>query len=92
MEISGNYLPETEIFKLLDQIRGLIEKYENDFIDGIGIERLIRIRHKLFDLQMKRFSAYINEIAQCAIIPEEDEKLQREMMNLMVRLNDIIEG
>jgi len=92
MEIPGNHLPETEIFKLLYQIRGLIEKYENDFIDGIGIEKLIRIRHKLFDLQMQRFSTYIDEIAQSTKMPEEDDKLQREMMNLMVRLNDMIEG
>jgi hypothetical protein len=92
MEIPGNYIPETEIFKLLFQIRNLIEKYENDFIDGIGIEKLIRIRHKLFDLQMQRFSTYIDAIAQSTIMPEEDEILQREIMNLMVRLNDIIEG
>jgi hypothetical protein len=92
MKIPGNQQPETDFYILLMQVRSLIEKYENELIDGVGLEELIRIRHKLFELQMQKFSAYIDDISQSAIIPEEDENLNKETMNLMVRLNDLIEG
>ena len=94
MNLSDHHPAEQGFRNILDEVRTLIDKYDSKYLDGDDKELLIcsltEIRDKLFDLQMQRFSAYINERGKVENLPEYEEKILREMNKLQERINKII--
>ena len=51
---------------------------------------LEKIKQRLFDFQMKRFTPYINDRGKVENIPDEEKELQKEMTDLTVRINKFL--
>ena len=95
MNLSDHHPAEIEFRNMLTEVKLFIEKYENKFLDGDEWEvlkkELTKINQRLFELQMERFTQYINEWGKLDDVPEDEEKLQREMTDLGIRINELIE-
>jgi hypothetical protein len=79
---------------MLTEVRQFVEKYEERYIESEDME-IVRdglelINQRLFDLQMERFSVYINERGNLNQMPEDEETLLREMTDLTVRINKLL--
>ena len=94
MTLSDHHPAEQDFRNMLAEVWKLIEKYDDKYMDGEDKELFIRslteIRDKLFDLQMQRFSAYINEHGKVENLPEHEIKIMKEMNELQERINKII--
>ena len=95
MTLSNHHPAEQDFRNMLDEVWKLIEKYDRKYFDGEDKEHLVKslteIRHKLFELQMQRFSAYINDRGKVENLPEHEIKIMKEMNQLQERINQIIE-
>ena len=95
MNLSDKHPAEIDFRTMLTEVRKFIEKYENKFLDGDEKEVLKKelqpIHDRLFELQMERFTQHINEWGKLDEMPEDEEKLQKEMTDLVVRNNKLIE-
>ena len=96
MNLSDKHPAEIEFRNALDEIRALLIKYENKYLDGEDKDFLIislkQVRDRLFDLQMERFGQYINEKGLVENLPAEEEKLQKEMKALQDKIDRFIMG
>ena len=94
MNLSDHHPAERDFRIMLDEVWKLIDKYDGKYFDGEDREYLIHtlteIRDKLFELQMQRFSAYINERGKVENLPEYEVKILKEMNQLQDRINKII--
>ncbi len=79
---------------MLKEVKSLLEKCENQFLDGEEREflkkELTTIKQKLFDFQMERFTPYINDRGKVENLPKEEEIIQRQMTDLLQRINALI--
>ncbi len=93
-KISDKHPAEIDFRIMLTEVRKFIEKYENKFLDDDEKEALKKelkpIHDRLFELQMERFTQHINEWGKVKDMPEDEEKLQKEMTDLLVRINELI--
>ena len=96
MNLSDKHPAEIDFRNMFTEVQELIEKYENKYVDGEEKlylkSELKKINQSLFDLQMERFTQYINDRGKVENLPKDEEILQREMTDLGIRINEIIEG
>ena len=82
------------VIKMIIDVKNLLEKLENKFIDGNEKEvlkiELKDIKQRLFDFQIERFANYINDRGKVENLPKEEEKIQREMTDLTERINNFV--
>ena len=94
MNLTDKHSAELTFHQTIKEVKTLIEKCENQFLDGEEREVLTRelkeIKKKLFDLQMERFSAHINDRGKVENLPIDEEELQREMTELQLRIDRVI--
>ena len=94
MILSDNHPAEQDFQNMLDEVRKLIDKYDSKYLEGdekeLLIHALTEIRDQLFELQMQRFSAYINERGKVENLPEHEIKIMKEMNELQERINKSI--
>jgi hypothetical protein len=85
---------EQTFHQMLKEIASLLEKCESQYLDEEEREvlkkELTTIKQKLFDFQMERFTQFINERGKVENLPAEEEKLQREMTELHLRIDRMI--
>ena len=81
MNTSDKHPAELDFNKMIQEVKSLIEKCENQYIDSDerdilrgGMEQ---IRQKLFNLQIERLSAYIDDRGKIQNLPKEEETLLR---------------
>ena len=96
MDLTDKHPAELHFHQMTKEVKSLLEKCENQFFDGDEKEVLKKelkpIKQKLFDLQMERFSKYINDRGKVENLPIEEEELQREMTELTIRINKFIQA
>ena len=96
MSLSDKHPAEITFRNALDEIRALLNKYENKYLDGEDKDFLIismkQVRDRLFDLQMERFGQYVNEKGQVENLPADEEELQKEMIALQDKIDRFIMG
>jgi hypothetical protein len=94
MDSTEKHSAELDFHYMIKEVKIFIEKSENSFLDGDEKEHLQselkKINHRLFDLQMERFSKYINERGKIENLPREEEMLQWEMTELTMRINKLV--
>ena len=94
MKVLNHHPSEIEFRKMLDEVRQFIEKYENRFVDGDEWEvlkkELTKINQRLFELQLERFSQYINDKGKVENLHEDEVALQKDMTDLQIRLKMLI--
>jgi len=90
MDLTNKHPAELDFHKLIKEVKSLLEKCENQFLDDDLKSELKTIRQKLFDLQMERLSNYINDRGKVENMPKEEEELQREMTDLTIRISSIL--
>ena len=94
MNLSEHHPAEQNFRNMLNEVRKFIDKYAGKYLDGEDKDLLVSsfswIRDKLFELQMQRFSAYINERGKVENLPEYEVKILKEMNQLQDRINKII--
>jgi cell fate (sporulation/competence/biofilm development) regulator YlbF (YheA/YmcA/DUF963 family) len=94
MNPSDHHPAEIEFRNMLTEVRQLIEKYEDKFLDGDEKEVLKKelkpIKQRLFDLQMERFSQYINDRGKVENMPEDEVRLQKAITDLTTRISRLI--
>ncbi len=94
MDISDKHPVELTLHQMIKEVKNLLEKYENQYLDGEEREVLTKefndIKQKLFDLQMKRFTQYINDRGKVENLPKEEERLQKGMTDLTMRINKLL--
>jgi len=93
---SEKHPAEIEFNNMLKEVRQLIEKCENQFLDGEEKEvfkvELKKINDRLFALQMERFTQYIDDKGKVENLPDDEKKLQKEMTDLTVRINKFLQA
>ena len=94
MDLTDKHPADFDFYKIINGVKSLLEKCENQFLDGDEKEVLKiefkSIKQRLFDLQMERFSHYINDKGKVVNLPKEEEDFQREMTELSVRINKFL--
>jgi len=90
MDLKDKHLAEEELQNLINEVKSLLDKCEIQYIADSEIEDLKYIRKKIFDLEMKRLSTFINKYGKLDPMPADEEKLLREMSDLLLRMNKII--
>ena len=94
MKLSAIHPAELDFHQMLKEVKNFLEKYENRFLDReeweILRQELTKINQRLFELQMKRFSQYINDKGKVENLPEAEVALQKEMTDLQMRLKLLI--
>ena len=94
MDLTDKHPAEFDFQKMIKEVKNFLEKYEDKFLDRdekeVLKEKLKPINEKLFELQMERFGQYINDKGKVENLPVEEEKIQREMTDLIMRLNKFI--
>jgi hypothetical protein len=90
MNLTDKHPAELDFHRVIDEVKSLLEKCESQYLDGDDRERIFNelktIKDKLFNLQMERFTRFINDRGKVEGMPEDEEKLQREMTGLTVRI------
>lgn len=93
-KITEKHPAELDFHKMLEEVKSFLEKFEDKFVDGDEKEVLMielkKIKERLFDLQMGRFAKYINDRGKVENMPVEEEKIQREMTDLITRINKFL--
>ena len=92
MNLTDKHPAEIDFLTLIEQFRELVDKLEKKYVDSSEKEDLERVHKKLNDMQMKRFSAYINHHGKLENIPKVGENIQKEITDLLGRLDNIING
>ena len=96
MYLTDKHPAELDFHQMIKEVKTLLEKCKNHFLDGEERKYLNKelgtIKQKLFDLQMKRFSQYINDRGKVENMPENEEKIQREMTELQQRVDYLIQS
>jgi hypothetical protein len=94
MDLTDKHPFELDFYQIIKEVKNLLENCEHHFLDGDEREflkiELKTINEKLFNLQMERISQYINVKGRIENLPKEEEDLQREMTELTIRINKII--
>ena len=88
IENGSNWLLSIERLRLPLQGIPMLDGDEKEVLK----KELKPIRQKLFDLQMERFSKYINDRGKVENLPIEEEELQREMTELTIRINEFLQA
>jgi hypothetical protein len=61
---------------MLKEVKNFLEKYENKFLEEeeklVLKKELKRVNQRLFDLQIERFSAHIDERGKVENLPKEE--------------------
>jgi cell fate (sporulation/competence/biofilm development) regulator YlbF (YheA/YmcA/DUF963 family) len=91
MNLTEKHPAELDFHKMIKEVKNLLEKCENQFLDGELKKELGRIKQKLVDLQMERFTQYINDKGKVENLPKDEEDLQREITDLTVRINKFLQ-
>ena len=91
MNLTDKHPAELDFHKMIKEVKKLLEKIENTYRDKDEKEvlkvELKDIKQKLFDFQMERFSKYINDRGKVENMPVEEEKIQREMTALIIKIS-----
>ena len=94
MDLTDKHPAELDFHYMIKEVKNFLEKYEDKFVDGDEKEvlkiELEKIKERLFDLQMERFAKYINDRGKVENMPDEEEKLQKEMTDITVRINKFV--
>ena len=94
MDLTDKHPAELDFHKMLEEVKSFLEKCENQFNEEEEKEilkiELQKIKQRLFDLQMERFTQYINDRGKVENMPAEEEKIQREMTDLITKINKFI--
>ena len=90
MDLKDKHPAEEELQNLINEVKSLLGKCENQYIAASDIEDLKYITNKIFDLEMKRLNTYINNYGKLDPMLEDEEKLLKEMSDLVLRMNKII--
>ena len=91
MDLTDKHPAELDFHQMIKEVKNLLEKMENEYFDGDEKEvlkvELKDIKQRLFEFQMERFSKYINDRGMVENMPVEEEKIQREMTDIIIRIN-----
>ena len=94
MDFLDKHPAELDFHKMLNEVKSLLEKMENTYLDEHEKEvlkvELKDIKQRLFDFQMERFANYINDRGKVENMPAEEENLQREMTDLIIKISDYL--
>ena len=94
MSLIEKHPAELHFHQMIKEVKNLLEKCENQYLDGrekeVLTNELKEIKQKLFNLQMERFTKYINDRGKVENLSKEEEELQREMTELTTRINKIL--
>jgi cob(I)alamin adenosyltransferase len=90
VNLTDKHPAELDFQKMIKEVKSLLEKCENQFLDGDLKKELTAINKKLFDLQMERFTQYINDNGKVENMPMYEEAMQREMTDLTIRISKLL--
>jgi len=75
MDLMDKHPAELEFHQLLIEVKNLLEKCENQYFEGEEKEvfkvELKKINDRLFDLQMERFTQYIDDKGKVENLPDD---------------------
>ena len=82
------------ILNLLAQGKQIIEKYEDKYLEGeakdILKNELEKVRDELVDIQNRRILDLINKHQTLDNLQQEEYKVQNEMTDLIMKINELI--
>jgi hypothetical protein len=82
------------ILNLLAQGKQIIEKYEDKYLEGeakdILKNELEKVRDELVDIQNRRILDLIDKHQTLDNLPQEEYKIQNEMTDLIMKINELI--
>jgi len=85
---------EQHILDLLAQGKQIIEKYEDKYLEGeakdILKNKLEKVRDELVDIQNRRILDLIDKHQTLDNLPQEEYKVQNEMTDLIMKINEVI--
>jgi len=90
MNLTDKHPAEFDFDKMIAEVKSLLEKCENQFIDAELKKELTTIKDKIFNLQIERLFNYINDKGKIENMPKEEEDLQREMTDLTIRIGKFL--
>jgi cob(I)alamin adenosyltransferase len=77
---------------IVKEFNNLIDMCEYQFLDEELSNELKTIKQKLFDFQIERLSALIDDSGKVENMPKDEEDLQREMTELIIRINMFLQA
>ena len=83
MNLTDKHPAELEFHKMIEEVKSLLDKCENQYLDSVERDSLRgdmeEIKQKIFNLQIERLSSFIDDTGKIQNLPKEEEQLQREI-------------
>jgi glucan phosphorylase len=89
VHLSNKHSAVLDFSKLIKEVKRLIKKCKNEYFDEELRIELRTITQKLFDLQIKRLSAYINDRGKIKNMPKHEEDFQKEITNFTMKISKL---
>jgi hypothetical protein len=91
MNLTDKQPAELDFHRMIGEVKSFLDKCDSRYLDSDDRERIMNelrtIKDKQFNLQMKRFTQYLNDRGKVEGLSEDEGNIQKEMTGLTMRIS-----